>query len=240
MSDIATIIDISRLAVGIFILLYASYTDIKTRRASNFLWIIMGLAGGILLLAQYFLIGFENILMLIFVPIMIGFVYLLFQFRLLYGGADAKALMALTILVPFFPSISNFPLFGKSAMPFPWVLLVNSLFMFLIIPISLFFYNLFHKNLKFPHAFLGYFSSIDKARTKFLWPLEIIDNGKKKLSLRPKNFDVDDEFNAFEKEGVTDIWVTPKVPFMIPLLIGFIFSFIFGDILNTIIQIIIS
>ncbi len=239
MSEAATIIDISRLVIGLVILLFASYSDIKTRRASNLLWIIMGGAGGILLLAQYFLVGFENILILIFVPIMIGFVYLLFQFRLIYGGADAKALMALSILVPFFPTISNFPLFGKSYMPFPWVLLVNSLFMFLIIPISLFFYNATHKNLKFPHAFLGYFSSIDKARTKFLWPLEIMDNGKKKLSLRPKNFDVEDEFKAFEKEGINEIWVTPKVPFMIPLLIGFIFSFVFGDIMTTIVQAII-
>ena len=189
MLDTATIIDVSRLAIALVILSFASYTDIKTRRASNLLWIIMGGAGGLLLVAQYFLVGFENILILIFVPIMIGFVYLLFQLRLLYGGADAKALMALSILVPFFPSISIFPIFGKSYMPFPWVLLVNSLFVFLTIPISLFFYNLLNKNLKFPHVFLGYFSSIDKARTKFLWPLEIIDNGERKLSLRPKNFD---------------------------------------------------
>jgi preflagellin peptidase FlaK len=236
MLDTATIIDIFRFAIGLVVLSFASYTDIKTRRASNLLWIIMGLAGGILLLVQYFLVGIENILILIFVPIMIGFVYLLFQLRLLYGGADAKALMALSILVPFFPSISNFPLFGKSVMPFPWVLLVNSLFVFLTIPISLFFYNLVHRNLKLPHAFLGYFSSIDKARMKFLWPLEIIDNGEMKLSLRPKNFDVEDEFKAFEKKGITNIWVTPKVPFMVPLLIGFVFSFIFGDLMTTIIQ----
>ena len=40
----------------------------------------------------------------------------------------------------------------------------------------------------------------------------------------------------FEKLGITEIWVTPKVPFMIPLLIGFLFSFIIGDILFYIIN----
>ena len=47
----------------------------------------------------------------------------------------------------------------------------------------------------------------------------------------PKNFDVDEEFDVFEKHGVNEIWVTPKIPFMIPLLLGFIFLFVFGDIL---------
>ena len=42
---------------------------------------------------------------------------------------------------------------------------------------------------------------------------------------------IEDELKAFEKECISEIWVTPKVPFMIPLLAGFLFSFILGDIL---------
>jgi preflagellin peptidase FlaK len=52
----------------------------------------------------------------------------------------------------------------------------------------------------------------------------------------PKDFDVEDELNEFEKKGINEIWVTPKIPFMIPLLAGFIVAFIFGDILFTIMQ----
>ena len=75
-----TLLDITRLIVGIAVLSYASYTDIKTRRASNILWLIMGSIGGILLIIQYLTIGFgDKINYLIFIPIMIGFVYLLFQ-----------------------------------------------------------------------------------------------------------------------------------------------------------------
>jgi prepilin signal peptidase PulO-like enzyme (type II secretory pathway) len=40
---------------------------------------------------------------------------------------------------------------------------------------------------------------------------------------------------VFEKEGIKDIWVTPKIPFMIPLLAGFLTSFFLGDILSAII-----
>ncbi len=73
--------------------------------------------------------------------------------------------------------------------------------------------------------------SVKKAREKFVWPLEKIIDGKRKFVYTPKDFDVDEELNEFEKNGITDIWVTPKIPFMIPLLVGFIVAFILGDIL---------
>jgi len=103
MVEIGILIDISRLIVGSLVLIYASYTDIKTRKASNNLWIIMGSFGVILLIIQYLIIGINNIFYIIFIPIMIGFMYILFQFRLIFGGADAKAIMALAILAPLGP-----------------------------------------------------------------------------------------------------------------------------------------
>ena len=48
-----------------------------------------------------FLIGeIANLHYLIFIPVMIALIYILFQLRLIFGGADAKALIALAILVP--------------------------------------------------------------------------------------------------------------------------------------------
>ena len=49
--------DVLRLVVGFVILFYASYTDIKTRRASNILWVIMGVVGVIILVVQYFTVS---------------------------------------------------------------------------------------------------------------------------------------------------------------------------------------
>ena len=40
--------NIIRLITGTVLLAYASYTDIKTRRAANILWVIMGIIGAIL------------------------------------------------------------------------------------------------------------------------------------------------------------------------------------------------
>ncbi len=230
-------LDITRLLVGIFILGYASFTDIKTRRASNMNWLIMAVFGAVLLVLEYLTVGIENPMILIFIPIMIGFVYLLFQLGLIFGGADAKALMAIAILLPLQPTISQFPLWGHSLMPAAWTVFSNSIVLFLFIPISLLILNLINKNIKFPHVFLGYKMPISKAREKFVWPLEKTVDGKTKLVKMPKSFDATEEYDAFEKQGMKDIWVTPKIPFMIPLLGGFVFTFIFGDLMFYFMQI---
>jgi len=237
MTETGTLLDIIRLVVGITILSYASYTDIKTRLASNMLWVIMGLIGGILLIIQYFTIGFgDKIMYLIFVPIMICLMYVLFQLRLIFGGADAKALMALSILVPLSPIIDSIPLWKNSIMPAPWIIFSNSVLLFLLIPLSLLIFNSIKRNLEFPYCLLGYKMSIERAREKFVWPLEKLVDGKRKFMYMPKDFDVEKELEEFEKIGIKEIWVTPKIPFMIPLLIGFIVTFVFGDILFYIIE----
>ena len=230
MIENGTLLDILRLAIGAIILLYASYTDIKTRRASNMLWVIMGSGGAILLIIQYFFIGIDNIIYLAFIPIMIGLIYVFFQLRLIFGGADAKALMALTILVPLEPAIQQFPIWKTIMIPFPFIIFLNSLIIFLFIPLGLFLFNITRRNIKFPNCFLGYRMSVRKAKEKFVWPMEKIVDGKRKFVYMPKNFDVEEELKEFEKQGIKEIWVTPKIPFMIPLLVGFIVSFIIGNI----------
>ena len=234
MIETTIILDIIRLITGVVILSYASYTDIKTRRASNILWVIMGSIGGVLLLMQYLLGEFGGeIYYLVFIPIMIILVYVLFQLRLIFGGADAKALMAIAILVPLQPSIpGGFPLLGNSIMPASWYIFSNSVILFLFIPLGLLIYNSMKRNIEFPYCILGYKINVKKAREKFVWPLEkITEDGRRKFVYMPKDFDVENEFNKFEKKGITEIWVTPKIPFMIPLLAGFICAFIFGDLL---------
>ena len=165
--ETGVILDVIRLIIGITILSYASYTDIKIRRASNMLWVIMGSIGAILLVIQYFTIGFDNIWYLLFIPIFIGIVYVLFQLRLLYGGADAKAFMALAVLVPLQPEILQFPLLENSLIVLPGSLIIflSAILLSLFIPLSLFLYNLSKKNVKFPHSFLGYKMSLQKALT---------------------------------------------------------------------------
>ncbi len=232
---IRLLFDLIRLVTGILILSYASLTDVKTRRASNILWLIMGSIGGILLLVQYLTNSFESntIYQLVFIPVMIVLVYIMFQLRLIFGGADAKAIMALAILLPIKPDILGFPIW-ESRLPYAWAPFFNALLIFLLIPLGLFIFNIVRRSPKFPHCFLGYKMNIQKAREKFVWPLEKIVDGKQKFVYMPKDFDIEEELKEFEKNNIDEIWITPKIPFMIPLLAGFICAFIFGDFLSQI------
>ncbi|MEF8847619.1 MAG: A24 family peptidase C-terminal domain-containing protein [Candidatus Thermoplasmatota archaeon] len=234
MDILASMIDIIRLATGIIILSYASITDIKTRTASNYLWVIIAVIGAVLLAVEYLLpqIQLQNLLYLVFIPVMIIMVYVFYQLRLIFGGADAKALMALTILAPLTPEIDIFPLY-PTLMPFPWVILANSVIMFLFIPLGFLIFNISKKQMKFPNILLGYKMDIKKAREKFVWPLEIFENDKRKFQYMPKEIDIVKQLDKFEEKNISKIWVTPKIPFMIPLLVGYIVSFIIGDILFT-------
>ncbi len=72
---------------------------------------------------------------------------------------------------------------------------------------------------------------VNEAIHHFVWPLEKIENHQRRLVYKPSGINEDEVYSAFEKEGIKDIWVTPKVPFMIPLTAGFITAFLFGDIL---------
>jgi len=232
----ATILNGIRLITGAILLTYASYTDIKTRRAANSLWVIMGVVGAILLVIQYLNGGFPNIWYLVFIPIMIALMFVFFQMRLLFGGADAKALMALAILVPIQPLLWDLPLW-PSFLPGSWSIFANATILFLFIPISLLIINIGKGNLRFPHCLLGYIITVEKAKKTFVWPMEKIQDGKRKLLYMPKNFDVDEELAEFEKFGIKEIWVTPKIPFMIPLLAGFLAAFFLGDILLQIVRV---
>ncbi len=235
MLETQLLLDITRLFIGIIILSYASYTDIKTRMANNILWIIMGGIGVILIIIQFFTVGFSNIIYLGFIPIMIGFTFFVYYLSLLKGGADLKAFWGLTFLAPIEPIINNFPLW-KSFMPFPWVIFSNSVILVIFITLGVFIWNVLKHNIEFPYCFFGYKMKIEVAKNKFVWPLEKIVNGKRKIVVRPTNFDITDDLIKFEKLGMKEIWVQPKLPFMTQILAGFLISFILGDLVSKFIQ----
>jgi len=217
------VLDLLRLLAGAIILSIASYTDFKKRIARNELWIVMAAIGIILLPFSHY--EWPKVVISILITLPIAFSLFLFGM----GGADAKALIALSFLVPLFPKIGIFPLWKAPVLfPFPLIIFINSLLLFLAIPFFLLFYNIAKKNAEFPYCFFGYKMKAEKAR--HVWSMESIVDGKRKKSILPqKNVDI-------ASFGDEEIWVTPKVPFFIPLTIGYIISFLLGDVLYKIIS----
>jgi preflagellin peptidase FlaK len=161
-----------------------------------------------------------------------------YQINIIKGGADAKALLALSMVFPVYPAIDSLPLIqipvdvAQYLFPFSLLILFNAALITLAVPIGLFFYNLARGSRKLPVMFLGYRMFVSEARKKFVWPLEYMIEGRRKLTFFPKTMDSYEEvYNDLEKSGADTIWVTPKIPFLIPITISVPFSAVVGNII---------
>ena len=82
--------------VAVPILCIGAYTDLKYREAKNILWLIMGIIGIILLLIPPY-----DLLYIAIMIIIIILLFVMFYCLPTVGGADIKAMMALSILFPY-------------------------------------------------------------------------------------------------------------------------------------------
>ena len=158
------------------------------------------------------------------------------------GGADAKAMMALALMFPFYPLISGLPFlayperavdFIQMTFPFSFLILMNAAIIHAVSgPLIRFFRNLVRKDFGFPEMFLGYRMDLKDVPKKFVWPMEAVREDEVVLVLFPKRSDdVKVELAKLKAKGLERIWVTPKDPFIIPMTLGIIFSAVVGNLI---------
>ncbi len=152
-----------------------------------------------------------------------GLFYLMWRFRL-FGGADAKGLMVLSLLVPV-------PLAEPSTLP-AIDALTNGLLMALLIPVVLGLYNAVRGHFAFPAMVLGFRVSMATARKWKVWPLQRVEDGQVKWQLkRLLPAPGDSPWDALEHAGMERPWATPMVPFMVPLAAGALVAFAWGNLM---------
>jgi archaeal preflagellin peptidase FlaK len=284
-------LDLSRLAIAIAVLVVASYSDWKTRLASDLYWIILGCVGLALIAYETMATGADPAYLLFLLPlavvffdifwerkgifedgvnlvplllylvaaasivylavsfweellfwqlldilIMFGLLILLYQLDIIKGGADAKSLIALSLMFPVYPMVGSFPLItvpnDLSMLLFPFSLLVlfNAAILSLVVPLGLFVYNLVHRDMKFPAMLLGYVEDIGTAKRKFVWPMQRVESGVLRFVYFPKEDEESDRIlQDLANFGAKRIWVTPKVPFLIFITAGLVMSALVGN-----------
>ena len=225
-----------------FFLETSEKTELRKGKINKRIWVGLCCGGiAVFICLLYKLWGDFFFLHLLTIPLIMLFAFLLYNLRLLFGGADAKALITIALLTPFYPAWT--PFLGyfivKGAWPFPLIVLTNAVVLSLIIPIIFLFYNTARKDFHFPLSFLGYKMDIDSIWKKFVWPLEKVKNGKiVKVFFPKKDENVEEDVRKLKEMGAKRIWVTSKIPFMLPLFAGFITSFLVGDIMFRIVRMI--
>lgn len=235
----AALLDLLRLFAGVSVLSFSAWTDLKWRRAPNVLWILLAIVGVVLLAAEAALDPAGVLARwpyLAFIPAFVALVYGLWYFGLIAGGADAKALMAIGLLLPF-------PILLSDALPAlgtPWpgsvVVLTNSLLAFMVIPVAFALWNLAHGDARFPQVFLGVKRRAKDVRQGHAWPMETVaEDGSRRTRLfasRMSPSEVEETFARVQALGDERVWVSPKIPFLVPLLVGFCLAFVAGDLLT--------
>jgi preflagellin peptidase FlaK len=190
----------------------------------------------------------EDWIRIIHIPIMLLLAYGFYIVRLLHGGADAKALMGLAVLVPFYPVLEGVPLIENvEAMtlvfPFAFVILLNSAIVTLCVPLGYAVYNLSRGD-RDGRMFFGYRLKLNEVEKRFVWLMERVEDGEVVTYLFPKRGmdkkDLRRQLKALRKAGLKRVWVTPKIPFMVPMFFGFFISFVIGNLIFGFVDLIIQ
>ncbi len=215
-------------------LLFTSYLDLRKREVEDKVWIAFGALGAVLE-AYEILTGVTSAFSL-FVSVglaaLVGFSIFYFGF---YGGADAKALMVLAVLVPYFkPNVGIYQIV-------PLIVLTNGVLLSMTLPVALFLLNISRvvsgqkifdgfdesRLRKLLACFLGY-RSTGKPRA-FQFPMEKTSQSNNAGSVTArKRFDFSFMQDEFEKTPGT--WVTPGIPLLVFFTFGFLALLTYGDI----------
>jgi len=246
-----------RVIVVFFFLLYASWSDIKSREVSNKVWALFGPIGLTLTLLHihltksYLRLGDLGLSFLIATILAVALFYLGF-----FGGADAKALICLSMSLPYYPNEVFNSVFDF--IPFlPVSVFINAVLSSVLVAFYALLRNIVWagsgKSLfegleseplskKFMSLITGYKVKASDLENKFyLYPTEKIEEtqeGEIKRSFQVfVSAEADREANVtkimeFSRKGLlNDVWATPGLPFLVFITIGLVVTLFFGDLI---------
>ena len=255
MNELLELLDGSRILVSLVFLFYASWSDFKTREVSNWVWAIFAPLAFFLTVLRYGL-PIQDFIRSFAVTIALSLVLF---YSGGFGGADAKALICLSLALPLYPHYLLESPIGYLPLIFPLSVFINAVFLasFSVIYVLLrsFFWK--HKNKKklfngFEKESLGrkilvllsgYKVNIaDFEKKGYLYPLEDLDarlEEKRKLIAFPRDEEREKIVSRLleaERSGQIkgDVWATPGLPMLVFITVGLVIALVFGDILWTI------
>ena len=247
-------IDYAKVLFTTAILIYASWSDWKTREVDDKVWVlfialtlpltiiqILTTKFFILNLIYSLLLYFTIIFVLCFVLTYIGF----------FGGADAKSLLCLALAFPWQPKTIQ-PLLLKIPPPiFPFSFLTNGLVIFLVVIILVLVKNFLWKiktgkklfeglehesNIKkFLAVFVGFKVKKQKLKgTVHYSPMEELrkeKDGRIKRGFKiSSSLTIEKLLENFDYEKLPEeVWVTPRIPMVIFIFLGFLTAIFLGD-----------
>ncbi|WP_202320792.1 A24 family peptidase C-terminal domain-containing protein [Archaeoglobus neptunius] len=238
--------DLTKFLIVLGFLIYACKLDIESRIVPNRVWKYMLLVSLPITAFQLFTeVHFQLAFAIaaLQVVMVISLAYLLY-FIGAYGGADAKAIMALALIFPFYPKYNGFPMLNMGFGSFAFSTLANSVITAPVLLMLMFLRNLIVEGVtglreNFIYYFTGYRVRLDNL-PKFHNLLEYVDENGRFRRVR-RAIEPDDEIiERLRRKKIETVWVTPALPFLVFITAGYVAAFILGDLLFLVISNILS
>ena len=251
--------DVARVALSLAFLAYASWSDLKTREVSNTVWIAFAPMALTLTLFQLFMFPDPLLLQTYALSFAITSVISITLFYTgAFGGADAKALICLSLALPSHPTSLFQPSLSFGYSLFPITVLSNGVLLAALSAFYALFRNYLWKFRTGRRLFEGFeresfsrktvallcgykVNSTKLEKMDHLYPLEDIHTAEtgeseRRLLVFPKDEDrqpiVDRLLNA-KRQGTlqNDVWITPGLPMLVFITGGLIVALLFGDLI---------
>jgi len=239
--DALSIVEMTKIATSYGFLVASSFFDYRDRRVPNLVFILFAVAAStITLIDVYFSSDILAQLgkLLLYVAVSFTLFYVVFYLGL-FGGADAKILMALSIIMPWPPKLTARTVFAPSLPIFSISIFNNTLLAsILTVPYALisnirwrrrtgrrFFENLESESPLKKMTALVLCIKTEKSRIK---PYDMVaeESGKITLLKKVREEDLTEEEL---KNLPEDVFVTFSIPMVIFITIGFTISIFLGD-----------
>jgi preflagellin peptidase FlaK len=248
------VIEFARVMVAGIILLLASYYDLKSREVDDKLWLVFAVVG--VPLTVYRSLQRPELLVQLLASIVVGcgLGYAFFYLGL-FGGADAKALICLSLTVPVYPVELNPNL--VTGIFFPFSVLSNAALLSAVLVFPIFIRNLTWKLRSGQTLFHGSVSLGTKVLLLFTGLKLNFASAGENLNFQPVEFltltvegDLQREYRLFipayedvdvsamkmavESSALADeaLWFTISLPMLVFITIGFLISLLVGDLVT--------
>jgi archaeal preflagellin peptidase FlaK len=164
---------------------------------------------------------------------------ILFELGVLYGGADAKALIVAGLLVPVFATPLIFhPAVAAGVLgvlPFSVTLLTDAALLSVAVPVAIAIRNVARGEFSFPRGFTGYTLAVEELPQRFVWVRDpaagedtLVEDAETSAEDIRRRTEVAAELR---RKGVTRVWVTPQLPFLVLMASGAVAALLAGNLL---------
>jgi len=246
------ILDSVRVLLCLFFMIFASWSDLKKREVSNRVWAILAPLALASTSLQFSIFAPELLPIYALSFVVTSSLSVTLFYVGAFGGADAKALMCLSLALPSYPASFPQPYSGFVSPLFPITVFCNAV---LMAALSVFYvvarnylwkyktrkrlFEGFEKESAWRKILVflcGYKVNVNQLEKKeHLYPLEDINENERKLLVVPKyegRNEVVGRIQKARREGKLQegVWATPGLPLLVFVTVGLIFTLVYGDI----------